>query len=241
MDKEMDETEAKYASMLESMDKSLGDLMDYVSNHGLADNTIILFTSDNGGLSAVARGGEPHTHNKPLSSGKGSAHEGGIREPMIVSWPGVVEKESSTDAYLIIEDFYPTILEMAKIRDYKTVQKIDGLSFTSILKGDKTSSDERALFWHFPNNWGPTGPGIGATSTIRKGDWKLIYYHEDQRFELFNIPNDIGESTNLASQEIEIKKEMAKELGDYLRSVDAQMPTEKSSGNQVPWPDEVLI
>ncbi len=240
MDKGMDKTEAKYASMLESMDKSLGDLMDYVNNHGLADNTIILFTSDNGGLSAIARGGEPHTHNKPLSSGKGSAHEGGIREPMIVSWPGVVPDGSTTEEYLIIEDFFPTILEMAEVQEYNTIQKIDGLSFTSILKGEKTHSDERALIWHFPNSWGPTGPGIGASSTIRKGDWKLIYYHADQSFELFNIPNDIGESTNLADKEIEIKNELAKELGDYLRSVDAQMPIEKSTGNHVHWPDEVL-
>lgn len=239
MDKGMDETEAKYASMLESMDKSLGDLMDYVEDHGLADNTIILFTSDNGGLSAVARGGKAHTHNKPLSSGKGSAHEGGIREPMIISWPGVVKKGSATDEYLIIEDFYPTILEMAKINDYDAVQEIDGLSFKPILKGENSSSAKRSLFWHFPNNWGPTGPGIGATSTIRKGDWKLIYYHEDQRFELFNISNDIGESTNLAGEENEIMRELAKELGEYLRSVEAQMPTYKESGEQVPWPDAV--
>ncbi len=236
----MDKIEAKYASMLESMDKSLGDLMNYVVDHGLSDNTIILFTSDNGGLSAVARGGEPHTHNKPLSSGKGSAHEGGIREPMIVSWPGVTEHGSATDDYLIIEDFFPTILEMAGIQNYKTVQKIDGQSFTSILKGEKSSVDERPLFWHFPNNWGPTGPGIGATSTIRKGDWKLIYYHANQSFELFNIPKDIGESTNLANDEIEIKNSLARELAEYLRTVNAQMPIEKSTEKQIPWPDEVL-
>lgn len=240
IDKGMNETEAKYASMLESMDHSLGDLMDYVVDNELSDHTIILFTSDNGGLSAVARGGEPHTHNKPLSSGKGSAHEGGIREPMIVSWPGITEKGTSTDEYLIIEDFYPTILELANIYDYQTVQHIDGQSFTSILKGEKSSLSQRSLFWHFPNNWGPTGPGIGATSTIRNGDWKLIYYHADQSFELFNIPNDIGESTNLVDKEIEVKNRLAKELGEYLRSVDAQMPSEKASGKQIPWPDEVL-
>lgn len=236
----MDTTEAKYASMIESMDKSLGDIMDYVESKGLVDNTIILFTSDNGGLSAVARGGVPHTHNKPLSSGKGSAYEGGIREPMIVSWPGVTKQNSSTDEYLIIEDFFPTILELAKIHDYKTVQHIDGESFVPLLKGEEIDFAERSLFWHFPNCWGPTGPGIGATSTIRKGDWKLIYYHADQRFELFDITNDIGESTNLADQKTEIKESLAKELGKYLRNVDAQMPSNKVSGRQVPWPDEVL-
>ena len=87
---------------------------------------------------------------------------------------------------------------MANFKDHKTVQKIDGLSSTYILKEEKTTSNERSLFRHFPNSWGPTGPGIGASSTIRKGEWKLIYYHADQIFELFNIPNDIGESTNLA-------------------------------------------
>ncbi len=236
----MDTTEAKYASMLESMDKSLGDIMDYVEEKGLADNTIILFTSDNGGLSAVARGGIPHTHNKPLASGKGSAYEGGIREPMMVYWPGVTKQNSSTNEYLIIEDFFPTILELANIHDYNTVQHIDGKSFVPLLKGEAINSADRALFWHFPNCWGPTGPGIGATSTIRKGDWKLIYYHADHHFELFNIPNDIGESTNLADQETEIKESLAKELGEYLRSVNAQMPSYKASGKQVPWPDKVL-
>ena len=236
----MDTTEAKYASMIESMDKSLGDIMAYVQNKGLVKNTIILFTSDNGGLSAVARGGEPHTHNKPLSSGKGSAHEGGIREPMIVSWPGVVTPGSNTDKYVIIEDFFPTILEMANISAYQTIQQIDGQSFVPILNGNDASPNDRSLFWHIPNNWGPTGPGIGASSTIRKGNWKLIYYHTDQRFELFNIPNDIGESTNLADIEIETKKQLSIELGEYLRQVDAQMPTLKKTGEKVPYPGEVL-
>lgn len=236
----IDTTEAKYASMIESMDKSLGDIMDYVENKGLANNTIILFTSDNGGLSAVARGGVPHTHNKPLASGKGSAYEGGIREPMIVSWPGITEPNSSTDEYLIIEDFFPTILELAKIHDYKTVQPVDGLSFVPLLKRESINSHDRALVWHFPNCWGPIGPGIGATSTIRKGDWKLIYYHADQHFELFNIPNDIGESTNVAGQETETRNGLAIELGKYLRQANAQMPKYKASGQQVPWPNEVL-
>jgi arylsulfatase A-like enzyme len=236
----MDPIEAKYASMIESMDKSLGDLMDYIEEKKLKDNTIILFTSDNGGLSAAARGGVPHTHNKPLSSGKGSAHEGGVREPMIVSWPGVTVAGSSTDRYLIIEDFFPTILDLAGIQDYETVQQVDGQSFIPILKNAPGLKNERPLFWHVPNNWGPTGPGIGAASTIRKGDWKLIYYHADQSFELFNITEDIGESTNLADEQAEIKEQLASELGKYLRSVDAQMPSFKVTGQQVPWPDEVV-
>lgn len=233
--------EAKYASMVESMDKSLGDLMNYLDVKGIADNTIILFMSDNGGLSAVARGGQPHTHNLPLSSGKGSAHEGGIREPMIVKWPNIVKEGSVCNEYLIIEDFFPTILELAEISNLKSVQHIDGISFVPFLKEAGFSSKDRPLFWHFPNNWGPTGPGIGASSTIRKGDWKLIYYHSNQSFELFNVESDIGESINQQFQEPDKLIEMAKELSDYLRDVDAQMPVIKKSGTQVPYPDEILL
>jgi arylsulfatase A-like enzyme len=113
---------------------------------------------------------------------------------------------------------------MAGIKNYKTVQKVDGISFMNVLKGEKANNETRSFFWHYPNNWGPTGPGIGTTSTIRKGDWKLIYYHLNRRFELFNIENDIGESTNLVAKEKTIVNSLAKELANYLRSVDAQMP-----------------
>lgn len=237
IDKGLNSIEAKYASMVEGMDKSLGDLMDYLDKKNIADNTIILFMSDNGGLSALARGGERHTHNKPLSSGKGSAHEGGIREPMLVKWPGKTKANSVTNDFVIIEDFFPTIIELAGIENYKTVQKVDGQSFASTLKGKDKNNNNRALFWHYPNNWGPTGPGIGASSTIRKGDWKLIYYHLDNHFELFNIANDIGETTNLAFKEKEKLKVLAIELSNYLRSVSAQMPIQTNTNKQVPWPD----
>ncbi|WP_034045631.1 sulfatase [Wocania ichthyoenteri] len=237
IEKGLNSIEAKYASMVEGMDKSLGDLMNYLDEKRIADNTIILFMSDNGGLSAVARGGERHTHNKPLSSGKGSAHEGGIREPMLVKWPGVTKINSTTNDFVIIEDFFPTIIELAGIDNYKTVQPVDGKSFTSILKGEKQDNNNRALFWHYPNNWGPTGPGIGATSTVRKGDWKLIYYHLDSHFELFNIAEDIGETSNLASKESGKLKVLATELSTYLRSVNAQMPTNTNTNQTVPWPD----
>jgi arylsulfatase A-like enzyme len=158
---------------------------------------------------------------------------------MIVRWPGVTLPGSKTDACLIIEDFFPSILEMANISAYETVQEVDGQSFTAILKDKQSPPNDRPLFWHLPNNWGPRGPGLGPSSTIRKGDWKLIYYHTDQSFELFNITDDIGESTNLEGQDVEVRTELARQLGDYLRSVDAQMPTCKETGKQVPWPDEM--
>ena len=236
----LEEPEARYASMIESMDKSLGDLMNYLEKNEIADNTVILFMSDNGGLSAVARGGIPHTHNKPLSSGKGSAHEGGIREPMIVKWPGVTKSGTTNNEYLIIEDFFPTILEMAGIKDANIVQPVDGISFVPKLKGHSEDNQDRVLIWHFPNNWGPTGPGIGATSTVRKGNWKLIYYHKNGYMELFNIRDDIGENENLAEKEPEKLTEMANLLSEKLKEYDAQMPVYQQTGEEVKFPDEVL-
>ena len=159
---------------------------------------------------------------------------------MMVKWPGVVEQNSVCHDYLIIEDFFPSILQMAGIDDYKTIQHIDGKSFLPMLKQEGSTADNRALFWHYPNNWGPTGPGIGASSTIRLEDWKLIYYHGDRSFELFNLVGDIGEAKNLAEEEPEKLKELAQRLTDYLKSVDAQMPVDKNSGKVVEWPADVL-
>jgi arylsulfatase A-like enzyme len=232
----LDSIEASYASMIESMDSSVGRIMDYLEEKQLSENTVILFMSDNGGLSAVARGGEPHTHNKPLSSGKGSIHEGGIREPMMVKWPGVVPPGSENANYLIIEDFFPSILEIAGIDQYFTAQSVDGISFVPLLKDNHLRTLDRPLYWHFPNEWGPTGPGIGAFSAIRKGNWKLIYYHKDQRFELFNISNDIGETTNLAESQQKMRNDLAALLTNYLLSVNAQMPKNKQTGELIPLP-----
>ena len=236
----LQEPEARYASMVEAMDKSLGDLMNYLEQKGIAGNTIILLMSDNGGLSAEGRGGEPNTHNLPLNSGKGSAYEGGIREPMIVKWPGKVNPASVCNDYLIIEDFFPSILELAGINSYKTIQKVDGKSFVPMLLQKGTTAIHRNLFWHFPNKWGPTGPGIGTTSTVRSGDWKLVYWYKDQKLELFNIREDIGEKTDRAAGEPGKVKELSKILGDYLRSVNAQRPILKKTKELAPWPDEVL-
>lgn len=242
IDKGMDKTEAAYAGLIEGMDKSLGDLMDYLEANKLTENTIILFMSDNGGLSAAnnGRGGIANTHNLPLNSGKGSAYEGGIREPMIVSWPGVTQANTSCDKKLIIEDFFPSILEMSGIKKVKTIQQVDGISFVPLLKGqDPKKFDRRSLYWNFPNDWGPKGPGIGASCSVRNGDWKLIYYYQTGKKELFNIKKDIGETQNLASSETAIVKSLSKDLGNHLRKVNAQRPSFKANGKEAPWPDEI--
>ena len=231
--------EAAYATLIEGMDKSLGDIMDYLDKQNLTDNTVILFMSDNGGLAAHTRAGQLHVQNYPLNSGKGSAYEGGVREPMIVRWPGVVKAGSQCDHYLMVEDFYPTILEIAGIRNYQTVQQRDGISFLPLLT-DQGKMKNRDIYWHYPHSWGPKGPGIGATSSIRSGNWKLVYYYADGKRELFNIKDDIGEKNDLAQEEPKLTKKLARKLGNYLRSVDAQRPTRVATGQLAPWPDEDL-
>lgn len=233
--------EAGYAALIEGMDKSLGDLLDWLDRNKEADNTIVIFMSDNGGLSSepVWRDGKIHTQNDPLNSGKGSAYEGGIREPMIVRWPGVVMPQSQCDKYLLIEDFYPTILDMAQIHKYKTVQPIDGISFMPLLKQTGDPSKGRSLHWNSPNIWGNKGPGIGPTCSVRKNDWKLIYYYETGKKELFNISDDIGEKKDLATHHPDIVRKLSNNLGKYMRKVGGQRPSFKSTGKPCPWPDEI--
>lgn len=234
------DNEAAYAALIEGMDKSLGDLMNYLESNGLMDNTIILFMSDNGGLASETYWrAQQYVQNAPLSSGKGSAHEGGIREPMIVYWPDVTHPGSECDKYLIMEDFFPSILEMAKVKKYRTVQHVDGVSFVPLLKGNGDPSRNRALYWNFPNGWGQPGPGFGASCTIRKGDWKMIYYYGSGKKELFNITEDISEKNNLVEEFPDIVRKLSKELGVYLRKKDAQRPFLKATGEAIPWPDEV--
>ena len=231
-DRGLEPTEAMYAAMVEGMDQSLGDILDHLEIRGVSNNTVVLFMSDNGGLSASGRGGKKHTHNKPLSSGKGSAHEGGVRVPMIALWPGVTTPGSETDHPVIIEDFFSTILEIAGIRNAQQIGGvIDGISFVQALRGrTEPTPSERALHWHFPNHWGPKGPGIGPSSAIRRGDWKLIHYYDGRPAELFNIPADLGESTNLASKNPEIAQSLADDLRKFLNDAKAQYPLEKRTG-----------
>lgn len=241
-DKGLPDNEAKYAALIEGMDRSLGELLDYLDTYELSDRTLVIFMSDNGGLAAESywRSGILHTQNYPLNSGKGSAYEGGIREPMIVKWPGVTRPGTVCDKPLIVEDFYPSILEMAGIRSYETVQKIDGISFVPLLTGKGDPSEGRAFFWNYPNLWGNQGPGIGATCAVREGDWKLIYYYENGKKELFNIKEDIGEKHNQAETYPAIVEKLSVRLGNYLRNAGGQRPSFKATGKPVPWPDEAI-
>ena len=238
IDKGLTSKEAAYASLIEGMDKSLGDLMDWLEKNDQADNTIVMFLSDNGGLATQPewRDGPLYTQNSPLDCGKGSLHEGGIRVPMIVKWPGKVREASTSDHYLMIEDFYPTILEMAGIPNYSTKNQVDGISFLPMLFEQGDTSINRPLFWNFPNIWGNEGPGINLNCAVRLGDWKLVYYWATGFKELFNIKEDIGEKKNIATLHPEKVDELSRTLGNYLRKVKADRPVFKD-GKPCPWPD----
>ena len=235
----MDPIEANYASMIEGVDKSLGDMMQFLEEKQILDNTVILFMSDNGGLTNTPpRGGVAFEHNYPLSSGKSSAREGGIRVPMIASWSEHIKMDVTNNTPIIIEDFFPTILSIAVGEESKTPQVVDGKSFLPQLRDSHAHSNpQRAFIWHYPNDNGiPEGPGFGPYSFIRKGDWKLIYYHADSSFELFNLENDLGETNNVFDSEPQIAKDLATQLTTYLKRVDAQMPSYKKNGKRVDLP-----
>lgn len=225
LDAGLPQKEAEYASMVEGMDKSLGDLMDCLEKNNLSQNTIILFISDNGGFSMPPRAGAAFTHNKPLKAGKGSVYEGGIRVPMLVKWPGTTAPGTTANQYLIIEDFFPAILEMAGIKKYTTVQQTDGISFVPILKDPSFSNARRMLTWHFPNKWTQhDGPGINFHSAIRTGEWKLVYNHKTGKKELYNLAEDIGEELDLSEKNPSRTSGMLQLLKHELNRFQAQLP-----------------
>ena len=238
----LNEKEARYAALVEGMDKSLGDLLDYLEeNPETGENTIILFMSDNGGqgLNNVRQGQANRDQNYPARAGKGSAFMGGVHEPMIVYWPGITKGGTQNNQRIMIEDFFPTILDMAGINKYTTIQTIDGISFIDMIKSPELRR-ERPIVWHFPNLWGETQnieEGYGAYSAILKDDYHLIYSWETGRNRLYNIQKDIAEQTDLSAQMPEKVQELSQLLTQYLKERKAQRPTLLSSGKLLPYPD----
>ena len=251
----MDEGQARYASMVEGIDKSLGDILDYLDDKGIAENTAIIFMTDNGGNSEnVQKGGVPHTQNLPLREGKGSVYEGGIRVPLIVCWPGKVPAGAREDTPAIAEDLFPTILDIAGVsydEPGAIVQELDGQSLIpeitageSVLKGAAEggagSGAERALIFHYPHQWKPYRlDDIDYLSAVRKGDWKLVYRMREARLELYNLREDIGETHDLAAENPQKCAELATILSDKLREWGSPMPFNPAEGKPVPFPDEL--
>ena len=179
-----------YAAMIESLDENIGRLLQVIQDSGEAQNTIVVFTSDNGGLATAE--GSP-TCNSPLAEGKGWMYEGGTREPLFIKWPGVVRPGSRCDVPVTSTDFYPSILEMAGA-DLVPQQHTDGVSIVPLLMGG-CNLPRDAIFWHYPH-YGNQGGTPGAS--LRMGDYKLIKFFEDNRVELYNLREDSGEKHDLA-------------------------------------------
>ena len=205
-----------YAAMVESFDIALGRIRAKLDQLKIADNTILFVTSDNGGLRYEGKSKNPVTDNSPLRAGKGHVYEGGIREPLLIHWPGVTKPGTVSDVPVCSVDFMPTIVEMAGGK----TPKVDGVSLAGLLRG-KPAPKRDALYWHYPHYSPQGGPPAGS---VRKSDWKLIEFYEDGRLELFNLKDDIGERNNLVKKQPAKVAELHALLKKWRTEVNAAMP-----------------
>jgi len=212
---------AIYAAMVEAMDQAVGRVLDTLDREGLTDSTMVVFFSDNGGLSTSE--GSP-TSNLPLRAGKGWLYEGGVREPLLVRLPGVTKPGTTCAQPVTSTDFYPTLLEACGL-PLKPKQHVDGHSFLPALK-DPSAVEQRPIFWHYPH-WGNQGGTPG--SAVRLGPWKLIRWAWGKDPELFNLEKDPGEHTNLAASEPEQLKKLNGLLDGFLEDTKA-LPPQKNPG-----------
>jgi len=228
----------EFAGMLEATDQSLGRIRTKLEELGLAENTIVIFTADNGGMSASNQyRGINHprqvldsrfaSSNLPLRGAKGWNYEGGIRVPLIVHWPGQTKANSLSHAMVTGTDFYPTLLEMINLPALPK-QHVDGKSFVPALRGKP--HDRGPIYWHFPHysNHGYQSPG-GA---IRLGNYKLLEYYENGNVQLFDLEKDLGEQNDLSKAQPETTKKLLKMLQDWRREVDAKMPQVKTAASR---------
>lgn len=218
-----------YAAEVEQVDLSVGRVLKKLQDLKLQDNTIVIFTSDNGGVSDI-------TPNQPLRAGKGTFYEGGIRTPFCVKWPGVIQPNSKNDFPVNGVDFMPTFAEIASA-PLPDNQPVDGISFLPLLKNNRINTD-RSIFFHFPlylGGGGPTAvlPAFDGTenywravpsTTIITGDCKLIYYYEYDRFELFNLKNDISEQNDVSKLNPDIAGKLLNQLKDWVERTNAPVP-----------------
>jgi arylsulfatase A-like enzyme len=210
--KKTNQTNATYAAMIESLDQAVRRMMEALDELGLSERTVIIFTSDNGGLQGYA------TDNAPLRAGKGYPYEGGIRVPLIIRWPGVVQPGVECDVPVTSVDFFPTICEIIGL-DFPSDRVIDGKSLVPLLKQEGPLRRE-AIFWHFPHYRG----NIVPYSIIRKGDWKLIKRYEGKPFELFYVKEDLSEEDEL-SELLTVKvKELDADLTAWIKDTGAKLP-----------------
>ncbi len=212
-----------YAAMVEQLDAAIGRVVEAVNEAGIAEQTVIVFTSDNGGLSTAE--GHP-TSNVPLRAGKGWVYEGGIRVPWIVVAPGVTQPGSVCDTPVLSTDLFPTVLELAG-EPAASQPGPDGVSLVPLLRNQ--ALDRGPLFWHYPHYSNQGGPPAGA---LRDGDWKLVEWYEDRQVELYNLRDDPGEQHDLAAQDPSRAQTLQTRLAAWRKDVNALMPTPFPPGQE---------
>ena len=208
---------AVYAAMVEAMDLAVGKVLDELKALNLEEDTVVIFFSDNGGLSTAE--GSP-TSNLPLRAGKGWMYEGGVRVPCLIHAPGITKPGTVCEEPIISNDFYPTFLELAEL-DAKPEQHLDGISLAPLLSAPKSHLDRNVIYWHYPHNSNQGGAPSGA---IRRRDWKLIERFEDGSTELYNLSEDVGELHDLSGANKDLVIELLDDLHQWQKSVDANMP-----------------
>ena len=216
-----------YAALIYSMDENVGWIVKTLDELGISKNTIIVFSSDNGGLSTAE--GAP-TSNFPLRYGKGWSYDGGIRIPLIIKWPGVTKPGEVCKFPVINTDFYPTFLDMANLPQMPKQTK-DGVSLAPLLEGEK-SINQPVLYWHYPHY---SDQGGGPSSAIREGDWKLVQFYDDNHSELYNLSFDIGERRDLAKTFPAKTAELQQLLNIWKKENQAKIPTINPYYNPVPF------
>jgi arylsulfatase A-like enzyme len=209
---------AVYGGMIEAMDQAVGEVLDALERLDLAEDTVVIFMSDNGGLSTSE--GHP-TSNLPLRAGKGWIYEGGIREPMVIRWPGVTEPGTVCEEPVMSTDFYPTMLEMAGL-PLRPEQHLDGVSLVGLLE-DGEAPEREAIYWHYPHYGNQGSAPAGA---VRAGDWKLIEWYEDGALELYDLSSDIGEANDLADEHPGKVKKLHALLVAWREETGARMSSE---------------
>jgi arylsulfatase A-like enzyme len=218
-----------YAAMIESVDESVGRILEALEEKNLIESTIVIFTSDNGGLSVIEGPKTPSTINQPLREGKGYLYEGGIRVPLIVKWPGIVRAGSETNVAVSSVDLFFTILQMCGDSDSESV---DGQSYLSVLKSQAVDK-RQPLFWHYPHY---SNQGGRPASAIRDQNYKLIEFLDDGRRELFDLGSDEGEHRNLILEKPDVAKQLAEQLSAWREAIGAQ--TMRPNPNYVPNPQD---
>lgn len=217
---EFNHQNAKYAGMIRSLSENFGRLLQHLDKRGIADNTVVVFFSDNGGYTEK-NGGQTVTTNAPLRSGKGSLYEGGIRVPFLIRWPGVTKPGAVCDTPVISCDFFSTLLEIAGL----SAESHDGVSIVPLLRDPRATVPARDFFFHYPHYYPTTTP----VSMVRSGDWKLLEYYEDGHLELYNLKAVPGEARNLAAAESAKARELHANLDTWRKSVGARLPVKNPS------------